>query len=169
MYGTSEHPPPNLKPSSRVEQNSNFKSEYECCLSDLHTTYMQLRSSLLHPATRHHYTHQRTPLRLQNSSSHLIHVCEDEYAPYHQFFALPSDALKTLFEMMCGQLYDTFRPHIIHMITLKRWRRSAAQDHTGHQSSHKECFNASEPPAHSSYKTFRSALSLLRTCLLRAM
>lgn len=134
----------------KVEQNANFNSEYESCLSDLHRGYMQLRSSLLHPATQHTITtltnkhHLDYCSLLQNSSSYLIHVCEDEYALYHQFFTLPSEALNTLFEMMCVQLYDTFRPHIIHMKHIETLAEicRALKTTLAYQSSDKECLNA---------------------------
>ena len=54
----------------------------------------------------------------------LLHVCEDEYQLYTQFFAAPSDneddnQLDEFLETLCLILYDNLRPLIIHITHLE--------------------------------------------------
>ncbi|GFS07748.1 conserved oligomeric Golgi complex subunit 3, partial [Elysia marginata] len=45
----------------------------------------------------------------------MVHVCEDEYQLFFNFFAKPTPLLDEMLERICTTLYDVFRPLIIHI------------------------------------------------------
>ncbi|CAG9117893.1 unnamed protein product [Plutella xylostella] len=52
---------------------------------------------------------------LRTSCSLLAHACRDECALYGHFFSQPSQALDEYLQTLCNSLYETLRPHIIHI------------------------------------------------------
>ena len=52
---------------------------------------------------------------VRSACAFLVHVCQDEYRLYYQFFSTPSSQLNGYMEGLCTILYDTLRPYIIHI------------------------------------------------------
>ncbi|KAF2359926.1 Conserved oligomeric Golgi complex subunit 3 [Trinorchestia longiramus] len=101
--------------------DASHQVEYRNLLNDCHQCYFQQRQLLLGPSvvdavSQLVNTYRRDHCTLVRSGcAFLVHVCEDEYALYQQFFSLPTPELDTFLEGLCIALYDGLRPLIIHI------------------------------------------------------
>lgn len=105
----------------QLEQRTNKSQEYAQILNDCHQCYFSQRELLLGPsvestisdlATRYHRDHCAL---MRSGCAFMVHVCEDEYQLYFNFFSKPSPQLDEMLEKLCTYLYDVFRPLIIHI------------------------------------------------------
>eukprot|EP00794_Sanderia_malayensis_P011304 gene11304-12486_t len=95
--------------------------EYGLFIQDSQQFYFDCRAQILQPFvtstiqkllkqhTRNHCT------LFRSGCSFLVHVCQDEYQLYFEFFTQPNDGLDLLLESLCNSLYEMFRPLIIYM------------------------------------------------------
>ncbi|CAE1225454.1 COG3 [Acanthosepion pharaonis] len=105
----------------QLEQRINKSQEYTQILNDCHQCYFSQRELLLGPsvestiadlATRYQRDHCAL---MRSGCAFMVHVCEDEYQLYFNFFSKPSPHLDEMLEKLCTYLYDVFRPLIIHI------------------------------------------------------
>ncbi len=74
--------------------------EYESVLSDCHAIYFSCRAQLLTPSVRSAIAEMAQKYRkdhcglVRAGCAFLLHVCEDEYHLFHQFFQRESESLK---------------------------------------------------------------------------
>ncbi|XP_057302069.1 conserved oligomeric Golgi complex subunit 3-like [Hydractinia symbiolongicarpus] len=105
----------------QIEERSENNAEYESLISDCQQCYLEYRWQLISPfvtETVHKFAqqHAKNPCTLFRSGcSFMVHVCQDEYQLYHEYFTKGKQNFDTLMENLCGILYETFRPLIIHM------------------------------------------------------
>ncbi|XP_063808892.1 conserved oligomeric Golgi complex subunit 3 isoform X2 [Pseudophryne corroboree] len=109
----------------QMEQRSEKIAEYQLLLGEIHHCYLEQRENLLSPSI----TSTITDLTNQNNRDHcalvrsgcafMVHVCQDEYQLYNEFFSKPTVKLNELLEKLCLSLYDVLRPLIIHVIHLE--------------------------------------------------
>lgn len=105
----------------QIEGKTTELEEYESLISDCQQCYLEYRWQLISPfvtdtITKFSQQHAKNPCTLFRSGcSYLVHVCQDEYQLYHEFFTEGKQNYDTLMENLCGILYETFRPLIIHM------------------------------------------------------
>uniref|UniRef100_T1J4T0 Conserved oligomeric Golgi complex subunit 3 n=1 Tax=Strigamia maritima TaxID=126957 RepID=T1J4T0_STRMM len=105
----------------QIEDREEKSSECKQLIADCHQCYFQQRELLLQPsvvATINDLAtnHQRDHCALVRSGcAFLLHVCEDEYQLYFQFFTKHSLQLDEFLEGLCCILYDVLRPLIIHI------------------------------------------------------
>lgn len=111
----------------QIEDRSKHNEEYENLISDCQQCYLEYRWQLISPFVTDTISslsqqHAKNPCTLFRSGcTFMVHVCQDEYQLYHEFFTGGKSNLDTLMENLCGILYETFRPFIIkmtHMETL---------------------------------------------------
>ncbi|MEE6471151.1 hypothetical protein FKM82_009194 [Ascaphus truei] len=98
---------------------------YQQLLGEIHHCYLEQRENLLSPSI----TTTITDLTSQNNRDHcalvrsgcafMVHVCQDEYQLYNEFFTKPTLKLDELLEKLCLSLYDVLRPLIIHVVHLE--------------------------------------------------
>ncbi|XP_063899567.1 conserved oligomeric Golgi complex subunit 3 [Helicoverpa armigera] len=106
---------------SEIEARAEKNADYASLLSDVQREYASRRSRVAGAATggalqaaaarqlRDHCSLARAACSL------LAHACRDECALYSHFFANPSPALEEYLQSLCTGLYETLRPHIIHI------------------------------------------------------
>uniref|UniRef100_A0A1A7YUH6 Conserved oligomeric Golgi complex subunit 3 n=1 Tax=Iconisemion striatum TaxID=60296 RepID=A0A1A7YUH6_9TELE len=109
----------------QIEQRAEKIPEYQHLLNEIHQCYLDQREQLLSPCI----TSTITDLTKQNSKDHcalvrsgcafMVHVCQDEYQLYNEFFSKSTSKLDELLEKLCLSLYDVLRPLIIHIIHLE--------------------------------------------------
>ncbi|MEE6471147.1 hypothetical protein FKM82_009194 [Ascaphus truei] len=109
----------------QIEQRSAKMPEYQQLLGEIHHCYLEQRENLLSPSI----TTTITDLTSQNNRDHcalvrsgcafMVHVCQDEYQLYNEFFTKPTLKLDELLEKLCLSLYDVLRPLIIHVVHLE--------------------------------------------------
>ncbi|XP_026731351.1 conserved oligomeric Golgi complex subunit 3 isoform X2 [Trichoplusia ni] len=106
---------------SEIEARAEKNDDYASLLSDIQREYAQRRSRVAGAATggalraaadkqlRDHCSLARAACSL------LAHACRDECALYNHFFSNTSPALDEYLQSLCTGLYETLRPHIIHI------------------------------------------------------
>ncbi|XP_018420794.1 PREDICTED: conserved oligomeric Golgi complex subunit 3 [Nanorana parkeri] len=109
----------------QMEQRSEKIPEYQLLLAEIHQCYLDQRDNLLSPSITSTITH----LTSQNNRDHcalvrsgcafMVHVCQDEYQLFNEFFTKPTPKLDELLEKLCLSLYDVLRPLIIHVAHLE--------------------------------------------------
>ncbi|KAM8975629.1 conserved oligomeric Golgi complex subunit 3 isoform 2-T2 [Pelodytes ibericus] len=109
----------------QIEQRSEKLPEYQQLLAEIHHCYLGQRENLLSPSI----TTTITDLTSQNNRDHcalvrsgcafMVHVCQDEYQLYNEFFTKPTPKLDELLGKLCLSLYDVLRPLIIHVVHLE--------------------------------------------------
>jgi len=105
-----------------LRQNVNEpNSEYATLLSDCHQCYIAQRQTLLAPSVSESIRllsekHSRDHCTLVRSGcAFLIHMCQDEYQLFYNFFAVKPPLFDAFLESLCLTLYDLLRPLIIHI------------------------------------------------------
>lgn len=105
----------------QIEERVENNPEYQLLLSDCHQCYFSQRSILLGPSVSAAINdlainHQRDHCSLVRSGcAFLLHVCEDEFQLFKQFFSQHTTQLEQFLEGLCMRLYDVLRPIIIHI------------------------------------------------------
>lgn len=105
----------------QIEERVEKSLEYQQLLADCHQCYFTQRELLVGPSVSAAISelasnHQRDHCSLVRSGcAFLVHVCEDEYQLFQQFFSLPTNDLNKFLERLCNRLYDILRPIIIHI------------------------------------------------------
>ncbi|KAL0851495.1 hypothetical protein ABMA28_007287 [Loxostege sticticalis] len=106
---------------SEIESRAETNPDYASLLSDIKREYASRRArvagaptaaALAAAAARHtrdHCTLARAACSL------LAHACRDECALYSHLFARVSPELEEYLQSLCNGLYETLRPHIIHI------------------------------------------------------
>ncbi|KAK7090645.1 conserved oligomeric Golgi complex subunit 3-like isoform X2 [Littorina saxatilis] len=122
FYGKFRANAPRVKPlSEQLELRLEKGPEYRQVLGDLHQCYFSQRELLLTPSITTTITdlaskHTRDHCALMRSGcAFMVHVCEDEYQLFFNFFSKPTPGLDSMLEGLCTHLYDVFRPLIIHV------------------------------------------------------
>ncbi|XP_052784576.1 conserved oligomeric Golgi complex subunit 3-like isoform X2 [Mya arenaria] len=122
FYGKFRANAPRVKSlMEQLEIRIEKAPEYEQILSDCHQCYFSQREQLLAPSITSTINdlaskHVRDHCSLMRSGcAFMVHVCEDEYQLYFNFFSKPTSQLDEMLERLCGCLYDVFRPLIIHI------------------------------------------------------
>ncbi|KAL4220407.1 Golgi transport complex subunit 3 [Mactra antiquata] len=122
FYGKFRANAPRVKSlMEQLEMRTDKSPEYEQILADCHQCYFSQRELLLGPSILSTITdlaskHVRDHCSLMRSGcAFMVHVCEDEYQLYLNFFSKPTLLLDDMLERLCGSLYDVFRPLIIHI------------------------------------------------------
>ena len=106
---------------SEIEDRVEKSPEYLNLLSDCHQCYFNQRQILLGPCVSDAITqlslkYNRDYCSLVRSGcAFLVHVCEDEYALFYQFFSAPTSDLDNFLQGLCTVLYDVLRPLVIHI------------------------------------------------------
>ncbi|XP_067128052.1 conserved oligomeric Golgi complex subunit 3 [Centruroides vittatus] len=105
----------------QIEERVDKCVEYQQLLADCHQCYFTQRELLIGPSVSAAISelannHQRDHCSLVRSGcAFLVHVCEDEYHLFQQFFSQPTNNLKKFLDRLCNRLYDILRPIIIHI------------------------------------------------------
>lgn len=122
FYGKFRANAPRVKPlTEQLELRLDKGPEYQNVLGDLHHCYFTQRELLLTPSIATTLAdlaakHSRDHCALMRSCcAFMVHVCEDEYQLFFNFFSKPTPGLDSMLERMCTSLYDVFRPLIIHI------------------------------------------------------
>ncbi|XP_076454216.1 conserved oligomeric Golgi complex subunit 3-like [Babylonia areolata] len=122
FYGKFRANAPRVKPlTEQLELRLDKGPEYQQVLGDLHMCYFTQRQLLLTPSITTTITdlatkHSRDHCALMRSGcAFMVHVCEDEYQLFFNFFSKPTTGLDAMLEGLCTHLYDVFRPLIIHI------------------------------------------------------
>ncbi|XP_049873257.1 conserved oligomeric Golgi complex subunit 3 [Pectinophora gossypiella] len=104
-----------------IEERAEKNTDYASLLSDIQREYASRRArvagapvaaALAAAGGRHPRDHCTL---LRTACSLLAHACSDECALYSHFFAQTSAALEEYLQSLCNGLYETLRPHIIHI------------------------------------------------------
>lgn len=104
-----------------VEDRYEKNAEYENLLSELHQFYLSQRALIMSSGvdlaikdlcTKHKGDNCAL---FRSSCTFLVHICQDEYRLFYQFFSIQSVQLTSYMEGLCTILYDTIRPFIIHI------------------------------------------------------
>ncbi|XP_053613207.1 conserved oligomeric Golgi complex subunit 3 [Plodia interpunctella] len=121
-FGKFQAAAPKLKMViTEIEKRAETNDDYASLLSDLQREYAVRRrrvagaptaAALASAASSHVRDHCAL---LRTSCSLLAHACRDECALYSHFFSNPSPALDEYLQSLCVGLYETLRPHIIHI------------------------------------------------------
>ncbi|MEE6471152.1 hypothetical protein FKM82_009194 [Ascaphus truei] len=128
---------------------------YQQLLGEIHHCYLEQRENLLSPSI----TTTITDLTSQNNRDHcalvrsgcafMVHVCQDEYQLYNEFFTKPTLKLDELLEKLCLSLYDVLRPliiHVVHLETLSELcgilKNEMLEDHVQNNVEHLGAFDA---------------------------
>ena len=115
-----------------AREDNPLLSEYASLLSDIQGNYFNCRLELLGNSVRGAvaqlvtvHTRDHTGL-LRAGCAFLLHVCEDEYQLYSQYFTTKEvedqdgdNQLEDFLETLCVILYDNLRPLIIHITHLE--------------------------------------------------
>ncbi|BFZ06191.1 hypothetical protein BsWGS_09229 [Bradybaena similaris] len=122
FYGKFRANAPRVKAlTEQLEIRAEKDNEYSQALTECHQYYFIQRETLLGPsisttvvdlASRHMRDHCAL---MRSGCAFMVHVCEDEYQLYFNFFSKPTPLLDTMLERICNSLYDVFRPLIIHI------------------------------------------------------
>lgn len=115
-----------LRQSNNVNNNGgaldgNSSSEYAQLLSDCHQCYVTQRQTLLAPSVSESIRllsekHSRDHCTLVRSGcAFLIHMCQDEYQLFFNFFSIKPPLFDAFLESLCLTFYDLLRPLIIHI------------------------------------------------------
>lgn len=121
-FGKFQAAAPKLKMViGEIEARAEKSSEYTSFLSDIQREYTSRRwivagtgtAQALSSAAKTHTRDHCTLLR--SCCSLLAHACRDECALYEHFFSKPSQALEEYLGSLCNGLYETLRPHVIHI------------------------------------------------------
>ncbi|XP_021942547.1 conserved oligomeric Golgi complex subunit 3 isoform X2 [Zootermopsis nevadensis] len=121
-YGKFQASAARVKPLlTQVESRVTHSPEYQQLLTECHQCYFTQRELLLSSSvatsiTELSVTHKGDHCSLVRSScACLVHVCQDEYQLFYQFFSQPTPLLTSYLEGLCTVLYDVLRPFIIHI------------------------------------------------------
>jgi len=101
--------------------DGNSSSEYAQLLSDCHQCYVTQRQTLLAPSVSESIRllsekHSRDHCTLVRSGcAFLIHMCQDEYQLFFNFFSVKPPLFDAFLESLCLTFYDLLRPLIIHI------------------------------------------------------
>lgn len=122
FYGKFRTNAPKVKAlTEQLEIRTEKDNEYQNALTDCHNLYFNQREILLGPSISTTISdlaskHVRDHCALMRSGcAFMVHVCEDEYQLFFNFFAKPTPLLDEMLERICLTLYDVFRPLIIHI------------------------------------------------------
>ncbi|KAK3602139.1 hypothetical protein CHS0354_036880 [Potamilus streckersoni] len=122
FYGKFRANAPRVKAlMEQLEQRVDKSPDYQQILSDCHQCYFAQRELLLGPSIASTIAdlaakHVRDHCSLMRSGcAFMVHVCEDEYQLYLNFFSRSTPLLDEMLEKLCTHLYDVFRPLIIHI------------------------------------------------------
>lgn len=105
----------------QIEERTNQSEIYKQYLSECHQCYFNVRESLIGPVLSLAIDEMVTSYKrnycalIRNTSNMLIHICQDEYQLYFQFFTQHSSSLNDFLDKNCQKLYDTLRPVVIHL------------------------------------------------------
>ena len=114
-------------PDVVLENDCGTSKEYFSALQDCQSIYFECRSQLLLPSIRATinklcHENERNHCGLMRSGcSLLIHISDDEYRLYQQFFKVDVGSFKQFLDSICVTLYDALRPFIVslgHLETL---------------------------------------------------
>ncbi|XP_075992923.1 conserved oligomeric Golgi complex subunit 3 [Anticarsia gemmatalis] len=121
-FGKFQAAAPKLKMViSEIERRAEKNIDYAGLLGDIQREYASRRSRVAGAATagalRAAATRQaRDHCSLARAACSLLaHAARDECALYNHFFSNPSPALEEYLQSLCNGLYETLRPHIIHI------------------------------------------------------
>ncbi|XP_070507718.1 conserved oligomeric Golgi complex subunit 3 [Chironomus tepperi] len=104
-----------------VEKRFERNVEYENLLSELHQFYLSQRATIMSSGVdsaikdlcaKHKGDHCAL---FRASCTFLVHICQDEYRLFYQFFSVQSAQLTSYMEGLCTILYDSVRPFIVHI------------------------------------------------------
>ncbi|XP_041353506.1 conserved oligomeric Golgi complex subunit 3-like isoform X2 [Gigantopelta aegis] len=122
FYGKFRANASRIKPlTEQLEIRVDKSPEYMEVLTDCHNCYFQQRELLIGPsivstiadlATKHSRDHCAL---VRSGCAFMVHVCEDEYQLFFNFFSTTTPLLDKMLERLCTNLYDVFRPFIIHV------------------------------------------------------
>ncbi|XP_064615702.1 conserved oligomeric Golgi complex subunit 3-like [Liolophura sinensis] len=122
FYGKFRANAPRVKAlMEQIEQRTNKSPQYEQLLADCHQCYFTQRQTLLGPSVANAIAdlaskHARDHCALMRSGcAFMVHVCEDEHQLFFNFFSRFAPELDEMLEKLCNNLYDVFRPLIIHI------------------------------------------------------
>ncbi|XP_067668938.1 conserved oligomeric Golgi complex subunit 3-like isoform X2 [Haliotis asinina] len=122
FYGKFRANAPRIKSlTEQLEIRVDKSPEYADVLADCHLCYFIQREMLLGPSIASTITdlaskHVRDHCALMRSGcAFMVHVCEDEYQLFFNFFSKPTPLLDEMLERLCNNLYDVLRPLIIHV------------------------------------------------------
>ena len=107
-----------------TEENVSSK-EYLSALQDCQGIYFECRAQLLLPSIRATINklcidHERNHCGMMRSGcSLLLHISDDEYRLYNQFFKVDVGNFKSFLDSICVILYDALRPLIINLSHLE--------------------------------------------------
>ncbi|KAJ8735330.1 hypothetical protein PYW07_006950 [Mythimna separata] len=121
-FGKFQAAAPKLKMViSEVESRAEKNADYASLLADVSREYAARRWRVAGAATRGALQaaaarQLRDHCSLARAACSLLaHACRDECALYNHFFSNPSPALEEYLQSLCTGLYETLRPHIIHI------------------------------------------------------
>ncbi|XP_012943983.2 conserved oligomeric Golgi complex subunit 3 [Aplysia californica] len=122
FYGKFRANAPKVKAmTEQLEIRMDKDNEYSQALGDCHSFYFSQREVLLGPSISTTITdmaskHVRDHCALMRSGcAFMVHVCEDEYQLFFNFFSKATPLLDEMLERVCNNLYDVLRPLIIHI------------------------------------------------------
>ncbi|KAK0059752.1 conserved oligomeric Golgi complex subunit 3-like isoform X1 [Biomphalaria pfeifferi] len=122
FYGKFRANAPRVKAlTEQLELRTEKDNEYASALADCQTFYFTQRETLLGPSISTTMSdlaskHVRDHCALMRSGcAFMVHVCEDEYQLYFNFFSKATPLLDAMLERICNNLYDVFRPLLIHI------------------------------------------------------
>ncbi|XP_055691770.1 conserved oligomeric Golgi complex subunit 3 [Lutzomyia longipalpis] len=128
FYGKFQASAPKVKRvTNLIEQRKTRCAEYETLLQDLHEYYLSQRRVVMYPGVGAALqdltvTHRGDHCALVRAAcAFLVHVCQDEYRLFLQFFPSHSREMNGFLDALSLQLYDTIRPfvgQIAHLETL---------------------------------------------------
>ncbi|XP_059143822.1 conserved oligomeric Golgi complex subunit 3-like isoform X2 [Physella acuta] len=122
FYGKFRTNAPRVKSlTEQLEIRTEKDNEYANTLADCYNFYFSQREALLGPSISTTITdlaskHVRDHCALMRSGcAFMVHVCEDEYQLFFNFFSKGTPLLDQMLERICNNLYDVLRPLIIHI------------------------------------------------------
>ncbi|CAF0794376.1 unnamed protein product [Didymodactylos carnosus] len=126
FYGRFRINAPKVKVlSEELEQRCTKNPEYEKTLTDCHECYTNQRRMLLTYSIASAIQdlavkHERDMCTLVRSGcAFVLHLCQDEYQLFYQFFSKRSSQVDTMLSEFCNQLYDVLRSRIIYVVHLE--------------------------------------------------
>ena len=115
----------NLKLDDKSCEENILSKEYLSALQDCQGIYFECRSQLLIPSIRATVSklcteYERNHCGLMRSGcSLLLHISDDEYRLYKQFFKVDVGSFQLFLDSICVILYDALRPLIINLSHLE--------------------------------------------------